>query len=47
MVADYDLVRGANNADAKETVRSARAMVDVIMARWDFYYIATKEIDED
>jgi len=47
MVADYDLVRGTNNADAKETVRSARAMVDAIMARWEFYDNVTQELDED
>jgi len=47
MVADYDLVRGANNSEAKETTQAARVMVDAIMERWDFYDNVTHELDED
>jgi len=47
MVADYDLVRGATTSEAKETVKSARAMVDAIMERWYFYDNVTQELDGD
>jgi uncharacterized protein (UPF0332 family) len=47
MVADYDLVRGADAHDATETTVNARTMVDLIMARWDFYDNVTHELDDD
>jgi hypothetical protein len=36
MVADYDLVRGINNADAAATVRDARQFIDACKAKWNF-----------
>lgn len=36
MVADYDLVQGATQKDAKEATAEARIMVDAVMKRWDF-----------
>ena len=45
MVADYDLVRGANNGEAAATTAEARAFVDACMSNWGFYDNVTDDID--
>jgi uncharacterized protein (UPF0332 family) len=46
MVADYDLVRGASNTDAKATTADARRFIDANMKKWKFYDLVTHELDD-
>jgi uncharacterized protein (UPF0332 family) len=46
MVADYDMVRGAEHIDAVETTKSARKFVDACGKRWNFSDSAIDELDE-
>jgi uncharacterized protein (UPF0332 family) len=43
MVADYDLVRGANVTDAKATIVDARKFINANADRWHFY---TDDLEE-
>lgn len=45
MVADYDLMRGANRDDAAATTRDARTFVNACKARWSFYDNITDELE--
>ena len=46
MIADYDLVRGASNTDAKATTADARRFIDANMKKWKFYDLVTHELDD-
>ena len=43
MVADYDIVRGADNLDALDTAKQARKFVDACTRKWNF---ETRALDE-
>lgn len=46
MVADYDMVRGAENLDAQATTKDARHFVDLCSQRWNLHSNALDELDD-
>ena len=46
MVADYDLVRGANVADAKATTVDARKFINANAAKWGFNDNVTDDLED-
>jgi hypothetical protein len=48
MIADYDMVRGADGLDAQETTKQARKFVDVCTKKWDLHTwdLHTNALDE-
>jgi uncharacterized protein (UPF0332 family) len=46
MVADYDLVQGANNKDAEATTIDARRFINAAVSKWRFQDNVTHELED-